>query len=157
MHKLSKLKAIKNPLLQSPKQADFRRIKQKSPLHKSTIKLSAYSESPFSVVGNFVLNLNHKGKYYHVLFGIVDIEATTILGLTTCSLLNLVKRVLQVHDNMYAIIIQQFLDCFGEIGKFPCIHHITVDPAVPPVVHPPRKLPITLRGKLDKTRSSKGW
>ena len=38
---------------------------------------------------------------------------------------------------MYAIITQQFPDCFGEIRKLPGGHHITVDPAVPPVVHPP--------------------
>ena len=49
---------------------------------------------------------------------------------------------------MHEIMTQPFQDCFGEIGKLPGVHHITIDPTVPPVVHPPRKLPIALREKL---------
>ena len=40
-------------------------------------------------------------------------------------------------------------DCFGEIGKLPGVHQITIDPTVPPVVHPPRKLPIARKEKLN--------
>ena len=125
--------------------ADYQRVKQKSKLHKSTVKLSAYNGSAIPVVGKSVLNLNHKGRSYPVLFIIVDIEATPILGLTTCSHLNLIKRIMHVDKDMHEIMTQQFQDCFGEIGKLPGVHHITIDPTV---VHPPRKLPIALREKL---------
>ena len=30
------------------------------------------------------------------------------------------------------------------------MHHITIDPAVPPVIHPPHTLPIALKEKLDQ-------
>ena len=43
-----------------------------------------------------------------------------------------------------------YKDCFGELGKLPGLHHITVDPKVPPVVHPARKLPLSLKEKLQK-------
>ena len=97
--------------------ADYQRVKQKSKLHKPTVKLSAYNGSAIPVVGKSVLNLNHKGRSYPVLFIILDIEATPILGLTTCSHLNLIKRIMHVDKDMHEIMTQQFQDCFGEIGK----------------------------------------
>eukprot|EP00112_Aurelia_sp_Birch-Aquarium-sp1_P025750 Seg874.6 transcript_id=Seg874.6/GoldUCD/mRNA.D3Y31 product="putative protein K02A2.6" protein_id=Seg874.6/GoldUCD/D3Y31 len=128
--------------------ADFQQVKQKSKLHKSAVKLSAYNGSAIPVVGKSVLTLNHKGRCYPVLFIIVDIEATPILGLTTCSHLNLINRIMHVDKNMHEIMTQQFPDCFDEIGKLLGVQHITIDPTVPPVVHPPRKLPIALKEKL---------
>ena len=35
-------------------------------------------------------------------------------------------------------IMQEFSDCFGEIGTVPKKHHIHVKPEIKPVVHPPR-------------------
>ena len=125
--------------------ADYLQVKHKSKLHKSAIKLSAYNGSAIPVVGKSVLNLNYKGRSYPVLFIIVDIEATPILGLTTCSHLNLIKCIMHVEKDMHEIMTQPLQDCFGEIGKLPGVHHITMDPTVPPVVHPPRKLPISFQ------------
>ena len=55
---------------------------------------------------------------------------------------------MHVDKDMHEIMTQQFQDCFGAIGKLPGVHHITIDPTVPPVVDPPRKLSIALREKL---------
>ena len=39
----------------------------------------------------------------------------------------------------------QFQDCFSDNpGKLPTKVHLEIDPSVPPVVHPPRKIPIAL-------------
>ena len=38
--------------------------------------------------------------------------------------------------------------CFKGLGCLPGEHSIKLDPSVPPVVHPPRKLPVSLRGKI---------
>eukprot|EP00795_Rhopilema_esculentum_P009803 gene9803-18365_t len=124
--------------------AGYQQVKQKSKLQKSAVKLSAYNGSAIPVVGKSILTLKHKGRCYPVLFIIVDIEATPYL----CSHLNLIKRIMYVDKNMHEIMTQQFPDCFGEIGKLPGVHHITIDPTVSPVVHPPRKLPIALKEKL---------
>ncbi len=55
---------------------------------------------------------------------------------------------MHVNNRMHGIVSQQFQDCFGEIRKLPVVHHITIDPTVPPVAHPPRKLPIPLKEML---------
>ena len=131
-------------------QADYQQLQQKSQLHPSIVKLSAYNGSAIPVAGKSVLNLHYKGKSYSVLFIIVDIDATPILGLATCSLLNLIRRVIQINDSMHTLMTGKFKNCFGEIRKLSGVHHITIDPAVPPVIHPPRKLAIALREKLDQ-------
>ena len=114
------------------------------------VKLSAYNESPIPVAGKSVRNSHYKGKSYLVLFIIVDIEATPNLGFATWFILNLIKRVMQKDDSMQNLMTDKFKDCLGEIGKLPGVHHITIDRDVPPVIHPPRKLPIALREKLDQ-------
>ena len=47
-----------------------------------------------------------------------------------------------------------FSDCFGELGRLPIVHHITVDPNVSPGIHSPRRIPValqdTLKCALDK-------
>ena len=41
--------------------------------------------------------------------------------------------------------LQDYKDCFSDKpGKLPNKVHLEVDPSVPPVVHPPRKIPIAL-------------
>ena len=47
-------------------------------------------------------------------------------------------------------LIEQFPDCFDGIGKFQGKYHITTDPSVPPVIHPPRRIPISLKDDLKK-------
>ncbi|KAL9977436.1 hypothetical protein ACROYT_G014839 [Oculina patagonica] len=45
-------------------------------------------------------------------------------------------------------LIAQYPECFNDIGEFQGEYHITLDPSVPPVVHPPRRVPISLRDNL---------
>ena len=50
-------------------------------------------------------------------------------------------------------LITQYHDCFNVIGKFQGEYHITVDPNVPPMIHPPRRVPINftddIKSELD--------
>lgn len=39
---------------------------------------------------------------------------------------------------------------FEGLGSFPRVHKIQLKPNVNPVIHPPRKVPIALRDKLEK-------
>ena len=57
------------------------------------------------------------------------------------------KRIMLVNKESPDIM-QEFSDCFGEIGTLPKIHHIHVDPEVKPVVHAPRRVPVALHEKL---------
>lgn len=45
-------------------------------------------------------------------------------------------------------LIAQYPECFHGIGNFQGECHITLDPSVPPVVHQPRRAPISLRDDI---------
>ena len=45
-------------------------------------------------------------------------------------------------------LIARYPECFDGIGKLKSEYHITLDPAVPPVVHPPRKVPISMKDEI---------
>jgi len=45
-------------------------------------------------------------------------------------------------------LITQYPESFNGIGKFQGEYHITVDPNVPPVIHPPRRVPISLKDSI---------
>ncbi len=47
-------------------------------------------------------------------------------------------------------LIEQYPNCFNGIGKFEGEYHITTDPLVPPVIHPPRRIPISLKDDTKK-------
>ena len=51
-------------------------------------------------------------------------------------------------------VLKQFNDCFEGVGCFQGKYHITVDPAIPPVMHPPWRVPEVLREPLKKELDS---
>ena len=55
-------------------------------------------------------------------------------------------------------LISQYPECFNGVGKFQGEYHIVLDPNVPAVVHPPRRMPISLKDnikrELDKMANS---
>jgi hypothetical protein len=51
-------------------------------------------------------------------------------------------------------LIKRYGDCFEGIGCFQGEFHITLDPSIPPVVHPPRRVPEALREPLKKELDS---
>ena len=50
--------------------------------------------------------------------------------------------------------LKQFKDCFEGVGCFQDEYRITVDPAIPSVVHPQRRVPEALREPLKKELDS---
>ena len=72
-----------------------------------------------------------------------------ILGLATSENLNLIKRIsaINVSDEQF---FSEFSDCFGELGTLKNTHHIEIKGNVAPVVTPVRKMPLTLKPKLEK-------
>jgi hypothetical protein len=47
-------------------------------------------------------------------------------------------------------LIAQNPNCFNGIGKFEGEYHITTNPSVPPVIHPPQRVPISLKDDIKK-------
>ena len=47
-------------------------------------------------------------------------------------------------------IFDQYADCFTGIGCIAEPYHIKIDPEAVPVVHPPKKIPVTLRDRVKE-------
>ena len=89
------------------------------------------------------MNIELKRKTIPVLFIIADVTSQPVLGLKISIQLNLIKRIMNI------VIINEFKDCFGEIGHLCNEHHIVIDKSVPPTVNPPQRIPIPLKEKVN--------
>ena len=62
--------------------------------------------------------------------------------------MNIIQRVAVINMSQ-PVIIEQYKDIFGEIGCLTGEHHMSLDPTVKPVIHPPRRIPISMMDKLE--------
>lgn len=112
-------------------------------IDKKIIK-TAFGGQQLNMCGKVTMTCQHKEKC-HVIFEVIDQDVPNILGLKTCVELNLVQQ-LDTINNQTADILDIYSDVFEGLG---CItnasYHIKVDKNAQPVVHPLRKVPVTLR------------
>ena len=88
----------------------------------------------------------HKNKYWRVEFEVLE-DVTNVLGLKTCEELQLVKRVETLSDDVRG----RYADTFTGLGCITGVtHHIQLDSKHEPVVHPPRKVPVTICSKVKE-------
>ena len=126
----------------------FNKLLNHPSIKNSDMKLTAYNGSSIPVSGRCILNIKHLGRTYPLLFVIVDIDSVPILGLKASERLNLIQRVHTI--DMTNDILEQYDDCFDEIGTLPKVHRIVIDENVPPVVHSSRKIPIALKEEVKE-------
>ena len=108
-------------------------------LDKSTSRLITYSGHKMIPCGQKDLVCEYRDKSYIQRFQVVDKSAPSILG-----------RVMMVDDSMNcAKIVSQYDTLFNGLGCLPGYHHINIKPDVKPVIHDPRKVPITLRDRVQ--------
>ena len=98
-------------------------------------------------MGKCTLDIHHNNKIHSLPFIVADTTSPPLLGLQTCVDRNLIKRVWAVNANAPDTI-QDYNDVFGELGCLKEDHHINIDPNATPVIHPPRKIAISLMEKL---------
>lgn len=85
-------------------------------------------------------------------FFIVNTDSKPILGLNACQKLNLIKRVCEVTGDFKSGILESYQDVFTGLGRFPdSLYHIELRPNSVGVIHPPRRVPQVIRGKLKET------
>ena len=127
-------------------------------------------------LGTVKIPCNLKGsKTMAITFCILDTEGPAIMGLYTATELNLTKFNLKIcqsppersqpepckqPNNSTPIrnkegVIAQYPESFDGIGKSQGEYHIIVVPSVPLVVHPPRKLPISMKDEIKKELNDK--
>ena len=116
-------------------------------LTETNVKLSAYNGESIPAVGQCELNLKNKNENYQVTFIVTDSKSPPLLGLQTCQQLNIIKRIWAVNTSEPNLM-EQYEDVFGEIGCLQGEHHISINSDVKPVIHPPRKIPISMLDKL---------
>ena len=117
------------------------------PLLPSLARLESYSKTCIKPVGRCELTCWVRGHKHQVLFQVVDGSYTPLLGRESCEQLGLVQRISTIGSQG---ILDEFPEVFQGLGCLPGKYHISVDPSVQPVVHPPRRIPHSKRDPLKK-------
>jgi len=139
-------------------------------LKPSSTVLVAYGGSQIKHQGIVTIPCIYKNREAQAPFYVTDTEGPAIIGLTTSTDLDLLRFNLEVKEentntttqpatqssiNSSKIrskedVITQYPECFDGIGKFKGEYHITLDPNVPPVVHPPRRVPVSMKDDIKR-------
>lgn len=115
--------------------------------------LTAYGGGKIRCIGTVLLKCSTGDIAKTLEFFIVDEYAAPILGYCACVDLGLIQITNpQIHEIQPITIpesIRQFEDVFRGIGKMEGKVTIRIKPRTHPVVHPPRRVPFSLMGKLQ--------
>ncbi|XP_057191716.1 uncharacterized protein K02A2.6-like isoform X1 [Triplophysa rosa] len=117
-------------------------------LCKSNCVLVAYSGHKMEPKGKAKLICQFKDNEAEIEFQVLEKDSPAILGRLACTELGLVKRIYKVDCDENTHILKEFDDVFNGLGCIPGSHHIKIDPAVVPVIHPPRRVPIALKDRI---------
>ena len=92
-----------------------------------------------------------RGEEYQVCFQVFDGNYVPLLGRETCENMHLTQCINAIKDNS---ILDEFPEVFQGLECLSGKYHININPLVPPVVHPPRRVPHSkrepLKRKLDR-------
>ena len=127
----------------------------KTPLQKSTTKLVAFGGHRLVTCGKATMLCQYNGKKYKVEFEILDQDVPSILGLPTAIKLNLIKHIYTIEEQTTpdnnSEFYEKYEDVFDRLGCVSdVLYHIDVDPSCQPVIHPPRRVPVMLRPKIQQ-------
>ena len=139
----------------------------------STVVLAAYRGSQIKQHGIVNIPCTYGKESTLAPFYVTDIPGPAIIDLPTSSDLNLLQfncatRTLHPHSSSHGCLkdksleqtkktahirdkqdlITEYPECFNGIRKFQGEYHITVDPNVPPVIHPSRSVPISFKDDI---------
>ena len=158
-----------------PQQIDRDGKVKPNALLPSNVVLTAYGGSRINHHGVVTIPCSYGGEKSTASFYVTDTPGPAILGLPTSTDLELLKfnctiQAQQLHTSGASgeqtisnspeqpketspikdkqDLIAQYSECFNGIGQFQGEYHITLDPSVPPVVHPARRVPISLRDDI---------
>ena len=139
----------------------------------SNTTIVAFGGHPVDHHGICHLKLAHGSSCKSYPFLVVDADGPTILGLPTCTDLNLVTMNLSMTSHKKESkpsvvqqpicnpdpvaekeILEQYGNSFEGVGCFQSECHITVDAALPPVLYRPRRVPEALEESLSKELDS---
>lgn len=117
------------------------------PLLPSSARLESYSKTCIKPVGKCELTCWVRGHKHHALFQVVDGNYIPLLGRASCEHMGLIQRINTIENKS---ILDEFPEVFQGLGCLPGKYHISIDPSVPPIIHPPRRVPHSKRDLLKK-------
>ena len=140
-------------------------------LQKSRATLTMYNGDIIYPVGKCKLKCTRGVLQCILEFQVVDGDVKPLLGAESCQKLQFLKVLVNEKSNHEvdsvtqsnpstnpAIkspldntdILKEYADVFEGLGCLEGAYHIEIDPSVKPVIHPPRRVPVTLREPLRK-------
>ena len=124
-------------------------------LKPSTTTLVSYTGTSIPQHGICSLSCTFKGETEVTDFFVTEAPGPAIIGLLSfeefgivtlsCKITKELSRIKETAD-----LIRQYPEYFQGIGKFVGQYHVTVDPAVSPVVHPPRRVPFKMKEEIKQ-------
>jgi len=129
-----------------------------TPLQKSKAKLTAFGGHKLHTCGKAAIPCKYNGHQYLIEFEVIDQDVPSILGLPSTVEMNLVHRVdtLDTTDtqDLPNKVFGQYSDVFDGLGCISDVtYHINIKPSCKPVIHPPRRVPVKLRPKIQEELS----
>ena len=124
-------------------------------LKPSTTTLVSYTGTPIPQYGICSLSCTFKGETKVTDLYVPEAPEPAIIRLPSLEEFGIVTFNCDIAKELPCIkdtadLIRQYPECFQGIGKFDGQYHITVDPAVPPVVHPPRRVPFKMKEEIKQ-------
>lgn len=138
------------------KEETLKKIKEDAEINEdAAITIKAYGGDKFSTLGTAELVCNHRSTECIIVFHVIPKHrpGTTLLGLNDCLKLGLVQLSKEVyHVTTEPEVFDKYRHIFDEskIGNLPVKYKLDVDESVPPVVRPPRRIPIAIKNEVKK-------
>ena len=146
-------------------ECDLNSIAESPPKEFTKVRLTAYGGNQIPLTGRTSLDVTVSGQIYSTMWYITSAIVPPLLGGVDCLRLGLVKRVCSVNDispasqipeapGLRQRLLMDFQSVFEGLGCLPGHHTIRLDPSIPPVVEPCRKIPFAMfdrvKAELDR-------
>ena len=129
--------------------------------------IKTYTNERYRKMGSTELPIWRHGKKNVLLFSITEDDLPPLLSYSTCIELGLVTindcdSTMASNSNGLELtpgvavttgitdLLDEYKDVFEGLGDLPGLYHIVTDDAAPPVVHPPRRVPVALRNQIKE-------
>ena len=132
-------------------------------IQKSSKSLTAYNKQQISALGTARVSMRNPRtrKKYNAEFGVVDGNYMPLIGARAAQQMGLLvvqHNNIQLVSNSEALttsltkeqVLTDFEDIFKGLGRMEGKLHLEVDDSVSPVVMPPRRVPVALKGKFKE-------
>ena len=145
-----------------PDQLTAEGLPRKDQLKPSTTKLVSYGGTQLRQYGVCTLKCTFDDMTLSTDFFVTDADGPTIIGLPSLEKFGIITVNCEIATeasepppdsslpkiNGTADLLRLYPECFRGVGKFEGTYHITTDPDVPPVIHAPRRVPISMKADI---------